>query len=139
MIRERAIAWAVASADVHEIDTLNILQATLLAMRRAVEALVGAAGGGARRRQPVPDARVPGVRDRQGRSRRRVDLGGVDPRQDGARRAAGASSTCVYPHYGFAQNKGYGTPEHLAALDRHGPCAIHRRSFAPVAQTSFSF
>ena len=45
----------------------------------------------------------------------------------------------VYPDYGFAHNKGYGTPEHLAALDRHGPCAIHRRSFAPVAQTRFLF
>ena len=45
----------------------------------------------------------------------------------------------VYPHYGFASNKGYGTPEHLAALDRYGPCPIHRRSFAPVAQISLPF
>ena len=45
----------------------------------------------------------------------------------------------LYPSYGFAQNKGYGTPEHLAALDRFGPCAIHRKSFAPVAQISLPF
>jgi ribonuclease HII len=44
-----------------------------------------------------------------------------------------------YPQYGFAQHKGYATPEHLAALDRHGPCPIHRRSFAPVLQSSFDF
>ena len=45
----------------------------------------------------------------------------------------------LYPSYGFAQNKGYGTPEHLAALDRFGPCAVHRRSFAPVVQISLPF
>ena len=45
----------------------------------------------------------------------------------------------VYPAYGFRQNKGYGTPEHLAALSLHGPCAAHRRSFAPVAQPSLEF
>ena len=45
----------------------------------------------------------------------------------------------VYPGYGFARNKGYGTPEHLAALDRLGPCAVHRRSFAPVMQPAFDF
>jgi ribonuclease HII len=44
-----------------------------------------------------------------------------------------------YPQYGFAQNKGYGTPDHLAALDRHGPCPAHRRSFAPVVQSAFDF
>ena len=45
----------------------------------------------------------------------------------------------LHPGYGFARNKGYGTPEHLAALDRLGPCAIHRRTFAPVVQTTFDF
>ena len=44
-----------------------------------------------------------------------------------------------YPRYGFAHNRGYGTPEHLAALARHGPCPAHRKIFAPVAQTSFDF
>jgi ribonuclease HII len=44
-----------------------------------------------------------------------------------------------YPRYGFAQNKGYGTPEHLAALQQHGPCAVHRRTFAPVAQMALTF
>jgi ribonuclease HII len=45
----------------------------------------------------------------------------------------------LYPLYGFAQHKGYATPEHLAALDRHGPCAIHRRTFAPVLQSELDF
>jgi ribonuclease HII len=45
----------------------------------------------------------------------------------------------VYPQYGFARNKGYGTPDHLAALERHGPCAIHRRTFAPVSQIHLPF
>ena len=45
----------------------------------------------------------------------------------------------TYPQYGFAQHKGYGTPEHLAALDRHGPCPVHRRSFAPVLQAELDF
>ena len=95
-IRLHAIAWAVASADVAEIDTLNILQATLLAMRRAVEALARRADGGAGRRQPLSDARLHRARDRQGRPRRRVDLGRVDPREDRARRACWSSSTrCI--------------------------------------------
>ena len=67
------------SADVAEIDTLNILQATLLAMRRAVEALKVASDRSARRRRSLPAAFVSRLCDRQGRSRRRVDLGGVDP------------------------------------------------------------
>jgi ribonuclease HII len=137
-IREHAIAWAVGVADVGEIDTLNILWATMLAMRRAVEAL-----------PLVPhEALIDGDRCPQ--------LGcPTYPIIKGDRDIAVISAASIiakvtrdamlialdreYPRYGFAQHKGYATPEHLAALDRHGPCAIHRKSFAPVAQTSFSF
>ena len=118
---------------------INILQATLLAMRRAVEALSIAADRGAGRRQSLPGARV----SRCTRSSRAIATSRRSRRRRSSRRPR-ATRCCVeldreYPRYGFAQNKGYGTPEHLAALDLHGPCPQHRRSFAPVLQASFAF
>src|SRR6266511_3213283 len=92
-IRERAIAWAVGSADVDEIDSLNILWATMLAMRRASAARPSSRG--ADRRRPLSRARLPDVRDRQGRSRHRRDLGRVDHRQSDARRDAGRARPAV--------------------------------------------
>ena len=138
-VKTKAIAWAVASADVAEIDTLNILWATMLAMRRAFEAL-GVT--------PI-EALVDGDR--------MPDLGSVPthPIVKGDRYVPVISAASIlaktardallveldrdYPVYGFAQHKGYATPEHLAALQRHGPCPIHRRSFAPCVQTSLDF
>ena len=132
-IRERSLAWAVAYADVEEIDALNILQATLVAMRRAVDAL-----------SPAPmQALVDGNRlPRLSCSARAIVKGDrVIPAISAASILAKTARDAlllqmdgVYPQYGFAQNKGYGTPEHLAALERHGPCPAHRRSFAPVAR-----
>ena len=132
-IRERAIAWATGQADVTEIDSINILHATMLAMRRAVEAL------------PVlpEEALVDGNRCPDLACRVRAIVGG-----DRDVKAISAASIIaktardamlrefdkLYPMYGFAQHKGYATPEHLQALDRHGPCPLHRRSFAPVYQ-----
>ena len=130
-IRARALCCSIAEASVEEIDTLNILQATLLAMRRAVEGLrlkparVLVDGN----RLPLldvaaeaivkGDAKVPAIsaasilakvhRDRWCES---VDA--------------------AYPQYGFAKHKGYGTAEHLNALKTHGPSPLHRLSFAPV-------
>ncbi len=130
-IRERALAWAVASATVAEIDSLNILQAALLAMRRAIDAL------------PVAPALVlvdglhcPAVAIE---SRAMVD-------GDAKVKAISAASILAkterdaemvrlaerYPQYGFERHKGYPTPEHLALLARLGPCAAYRYSFAPV-------
>jgi ribonuclease HII len=137
-IRERATAWATGSADVAEIDTLNILHATMLAMRRAVEALAVA----------PEEALVDGNRCPSLTCRTRAIVKG--DRDVAAISAASiiAKTTRdallveldrVYPQYGFAQHKGYGTPEHLAALERYGPCALHRRSFAPVAQAELRF
>jgi ribonuclease HII len=137
-IRERATAWATGSADVAEIDTLNILHATMLAMRRAVEALAVA----------PEEALVDGNRCPSLTCRTRAIVKG--DRDVAAISAASiiAKTTRdallveldrVYPQYGFAQHKGYGTPEHLAALERFGPCALHRRSFAPVAQAELRF
>ena len=137
-IREHAIAWAVASADVHEIDTLNILRATLLAMRRAVEALPVAPAealvdGNRPPRLACPVQTVIGGDDRV------PAISAASILAKTARDALLVELDVVYPHYGFAQNKGYGTADHLAALDRHGPCPLHRRSFAPVAQVSLPF
>ena len=132
-IRERSLAWAVAAADVEEIDALNILQATLVAMRRAVDAL-----------SPAPmQALVDGNRlPRLSCSARAIVKGDrVIPAISAASILAKTARDALllqmdglYPEYGFAHNKGYGTPEHLAALERHGPCPAHRRSFAPVAR-----
>lgn len=130
-IRDEAIAWGVGRADPGEIDALNILQASLLAMRRAVEAL-----------QPAPEfVLVDGNRlPRWAYASVAVVAG------DSLVPAISAASVLAkvtrdremqdldtrYPGYGFAVHKGYPTPEHLAALGRLGPCPAHRRSFAPV-------
>lgn len=130
-IRRAALAWAVASASVGEIDRLNILQASLLAMKRAVEALV-----------PAPAlARVDGNRAPRLRCAVQTIVGGdaLDPAisaasilaktaRDEALRALHRS----WPQYGFDAHKGYPTAAHLAALRVHGACPEHRTSFAPV-------
>jgi len=137
-IRERAIAWSTGQADVGEIDTINILHATMLAMSRAVAAL-----------KVVPEeALVDGNRCPPLECRVRAIVKG-----DRDVKAISAASIIakttrdamlrefdkLYPVYGFAQHKGYCTPDHLAALDRHGPCPLHRRSFAPVVQSELDF
>ena len=127
----RARAWHVAWASVEEIDALNILQASLLAMRRAVEGLPF-----------VPDeALVDGNRCPPLACRARAIVAG--DRLHGAISAASILAKTArdaemlrlharHPVYAFDRHKGYPTPEHLALLERHGPCAIHRRTFAPV-------
>ncbi len=137
-IRAKAIAWAVAASDVAEIDSLNILRATLLAMRRAVlglavvpvEALVD---GDHCPQLPCPAyAIVKGDRDVPA-----ISAASIIAKT--TRDAMLEALDREYPMYGFARHKGYGTPEHLAALDLHGPCPHHRKSFAPVVQASFDF
>jgi len=132
-IRAKALCCSIAEASVEEIDRLNILQATLLAMRRAVEGL---------RLKPakalVDGNRLPTL----------DVLAEAIVRGDALVPAISAASILAkvhrdrlcaelhqqFPHYGFAQHKGYGTAVHLAALQAHGACVHHRRSFAPVAQ-----
>lgn len=132
LIRENAVAWAVASADSAEIDTINILQASRLAMRRAVQALF-----------PAPDYLL-------------IDACTVElalPQEslikgDARVQAIAAASilaktardACIdaldrdYPGYGLARHKGYPTSEHRAALLRLGPTPLHRRTYAPVRE-----
>ena len=132
-IRAKALCCCIAQASVEEIDTLNILQATMLAMRRAVEGL---------RLKPikvlVDGNRLPVLK---------IAAEAI-VRGDAKVKAISAASIlakvhrdrlCLllheqHPHYGFDGHKGYPTPEHLAALRAHGACVHHRRSFAPVRE-----
>src|SRR3954469_19573392 len=131
-IKERATAWCVAFATVEEIDRLNIFHASMLAMRRAV------AGLGVSPRMAIIDGNAcpPGL---SCPARAIVDGDATERPISAAsilaKTARDAEMTALhdrYPHYGFDQHKGYGTPEHLQALGRVGPCEIHRRSFYAV-------
>lgn len=132
IIQNHCLAWALGRAEVAEIDQINILQASLLAMQRAVNAL---------KLQPqhvqvdgkhTPKLAYP-----------------VEAIIDGDKKIPAISAASIlakvtrdqemeeldkiYPEYGFAQHKGYGTKAHLEALKKYGPCPIHRTSYAPVA------
>ncbi|MFC3146905.1 ribonuclease HII [Piscinibacterium candidicorallinum] len=133
LIRERALAWAVASASVEEIDRLNILQATLLAMRRAVLALKLApelvlVDGNRLPALPMEaraivkgDALVPAI-------------SAASILAKCARDAEARELHVAYPGYGFDLHKGYGTELHMARLQELGACPAHRASFAPVRE-----
>jgi len=131
-IVERALAWQVVVVEVEEIDRINIYQATMAGMRRAVDAVAHVAGL----------ARIDGNRVPKGLAcPGEAWIGG-----DALDRSIMAASILAkvtrdrlmhqlhaqHPEYGFDQHKGYGTPAHLRALRQHGPCPHHRRSFAPV-------
>jgi ribonuclease HII len=137
-IRERALAWAIGAADVGEIDALNILRATMLAMCRAVDALPIAPRAAWIDGDRCPRLACP-ARAFVGGDRDVAVISAASIIAKTARDAMLVELDGAYPVYGFARNKGYGTPGHLAALSRHGPCAAHRLSFAPVAQSSFGF
>lgn len=131
IIREHALACCVASASVEEIDAINILQATLLAMKRAVEGL-----GMTPDEVVVDGLHVPKISLRsramvQG-DRLIAEISAASILAKTARDAEMVAMHGRYPQYGFAQHKGYGTAAHMDALQVHGPCPIHRRSFAPV-------
>jgi len=139
---KRRCHWAVGVVDVAEIDRLNIFGATMLAMTLAVEALCLKLGGDPA--QILVDGNLtPHGRRPEWRWPARPIVGGdaLEPCISAAsiiakehRDALMREAARAHPHYGWEKNKGYGTPDHLAALREHGPCALHRRSFAPVAQ-----
>ena len=133
IIKARALCFSVAMASVDEIDQLNILQATLLAMQRAVKGLrlkpmkVLVDGN----RLPVLDIRAEAIV--KGDSKvASISAASILAKVERDRWCMEIDSQ--YPLYGFAIHKGYGTSVHLNALKEHGPCALHRSSFAPVAQ-----
>ncbi len=132
LIQERALAWAVGRAEVEEIDRVNILQATFLAMQRAVAAL-----------KMTPHlALIDGNRSPKLPCKTKAIIRG-----DETEAVISAASIVAkvtrdremilldkqFPNYGFAKHKGYPTEEHIKALKKHGPSIIHRRSYAPVA------
>jgi ribonuclease HII len=140
-IRRHAQAWAIGEASVAEIEQLNIHHASLLAMRRALEGLPPAF-------RPPSAIAVDGLHlpplawDIPGRAY--VDGDALLPcimaaavlakvERDGQLAQLGGE----YPHYGFATNAGYGTPGHLEALERHGACPHHRRTYEPVARLGY--
>ena len=132
-IRAKALCCSIAEASVEEIDRLNILQATLLAMRRAVQglrlkpALVLVDGN----RLPVLD--VPAEAIVKGDALvAAISAASILAKVHRDRWCAQVHEQ--FPQYGFAGHKGYGTAAHLVALSQHGACPLHRRSFAPVAQ-----
>lgn len=131
-IRERSMAWSIVAVDVDEIDLINILQASLLGMSRALRALVLAPSLALIDGNRLPrDLPCPG----------RAIIGG-----DASEQSISAASILAkterdrllvdldrhYPVYGFAKHKGYPTNAHIAALNEYGPCPHHRRSYAPV-------
>ena len=132
-IRAKALCCSIAEASVEEIDRLNILQATLLAMQRAVMGLrlkpaLVLVDGNRLPRLDIPaeaivkgDALVPAISAASILAKVHRDRWCAQVHGD-------------FPHYGFAGHKGYGTAVHMAALKEHGACVHHRRSFAPVAQ-----
>ncbi len=133
LIKERAMSWAIAYATVEEIDSINILHASMLAMKRAVEKL-----------NVVPNhVKVDGNRSPQ------INIS-VEAIVKGDQLVAEISAASIlakqardkelitldkqYPGYGFAQHKGYGTKMHMESLQRLGPTPVHRRSFRPVSE-----
>ena len=133
-VREQALAWAIGRAEVEEIDRLNILNASLLAMRRAIEGLG---------RTPAK-ALIDGNRVPSGLACAAEAIVGGDARVACISAAAIVAKVCRdremveldarYPGYGLARHKGYPTKAHLAALRQLGVSSIHRRSFGPVAR-----
>lgn len=134
-IRERALAWAIGEASAAEIDQINILQATFLAMRRAIAGLSLVPAHALIDGNRIPpgldctaeaivkgDAKEPAISAASilAKTHRDAQLHALDRE---------------YPQYGFARHMGYPTASHLEALRLHGPSPVHRRSFGPVAKT----
>ena len=139
-IKQRAAAWSVAWADAAEIDAINVLEATMLAMRRAILGLPFMPG-----RVQIDGNRLPDLEFQVASIDGEAIVGG-----DITIAAISAASIIakttrdrimlaldkIYPCYEFARHKGYGTEIHRAKLHEHGPCSEHRRSFAPVRRAS---
>jgi ribonuclease HII len=142
-IRGNALAWAVALATPAEIDEINILQASLLAMSRAIAGLAVAPDEVAVDGLHVPRGVEVPCRAIVKGDRLVPAISAASILAKTARDAQMVEMESRHPGYGFAKHKGYPTPEHLEALSRLGPCEIHRRSFSPVrlaiAQRALAF
>jgi ribonuclease HII len=131
------VAWSIGMASVEEIESHNILGASLLAMRRAVEGL----------RTPPQLCFIDG-NQKAGLACQEITVIDGDARCPSiaaaaviakvARDRAMAELAALYPHYGLENHKGYGTPEHARALTLHGPCPLHRRLFKPIRERTYA-
>lgn len=133
-IREKALAWAVAEASVDEIDRINILQASLLAMRRAVEALPTRPEHALIDGNRCPTALSCTAEAIIGGDGKVAAIAAASILAKTVRDAGMLQLHAVYPQYGFDRHMGYPTAVHLSALREHGVTPVHRRSYAPVAQ-----
>lgn len=133
-IKAHAQAWCIAQASAAEIDQLNIHQATLLAMRRAVEGLGMVPDECVIDGKFVPPGLACSARALVGADAQVAEVSAASILAKQWRDAEMLRWDKVYPDFGFARHKGYPTAQHLAALRRVGPCVIHRYSYAPVAQ-----
>ena len=130
-IRERAIAWSVISIDAAEIDRINILQATMLAMKLSVEQLAVVPEHVFIDGNRCPDITVPATAIVKGDARV-AEISAASILAKVERDAQMLVLHQTYPQYGFDKHKGYPTKAHFEALAEHGPCPEHRRSYAPV-------
>jgi ribonuclease HII len=144
-IKAKALAWTIVAIDVETIDRINILQATLRGMH---ESFLKLDCVNAVREIVIDGTQLPGeLRSYAKQNDIRLE---ARPKADATVKEVGAASIlaktardsfmvkmdATYPNYGFARHKGYGTPQHLDAIRRHGPCELHRKSFSPIAQYS---
>lgn len=133
LIRERALAWAVAEASVEEIDQLNILHASMLAMQRAVAALQVTPERALIDGNRCPPLAMPAEAVVQGDAKVAA-IAAASILAKTVRDEGMLVLHAQYPHYGFDRHMGYPTAAHCAALAAHGVSPVHRRSFAPVAR-----
>lgn len=131
MIKSNAISWCVASASVEEIDTINILQATMLAMKRAINGLSPTAEQALIDGNRVPLLDIPAQCIIQGDAKV-LQISAASVLAKVAKDLESIELDKLYPEYGFAQHKGYGTAMHLRSLKQYGASPCHRKSFGPV-------
>ncbi|OOE90361.1 MULTISPECIES: ribonuclease HII [Salinivibrio] len=130
-IKQKALAWAVGRAEPEEIDSLNILHATMLAMQRAVDGLSVTPDYALIDGNRVPSLSMPAEAVVKGDLRvAEISAASILAKVD--RDHEMAMLDAAYPNYGFAQHKGYPTKVHMAALAEHGALPMHRKSFKPV-------
>jgi len=133
LLATEGLCWSVVLCHVEDIDRINILQATYKAMRQAVALLEPLPHVALIDGRPLPHFPIPhqGLVDGDCLS---LSIAAASVIAKVTRDRFMLDAAREYPQYGFERHKGYGTPEHLAALAKHGPCPLHRRTFAPVAQ-----
>ena len=137
-IVNEALSYGIGQCEAAEIDLLNILRATHEAMRRALAALAIPPDQVLVDGLPVPNLH-PNCKNLIGGDGLEVSIGAASILAKVTRDRLLIVYDAQWPEYGFAGHKGYGSALHLAALDQHGPCPIHRRTFGPVAQLAMQF